>query len=45
MHDRLKALVGDTNVDLELPLSPDDERRELRMPNSNWSRVMDSQKF
>jgi antitoxin PrlF len=25
MHDRLKALVGDTNVDLEQPLSPDDE--------------------
>lgn len=25
MHDRLKALVGDTDVDLEQPLSPDDE--------------------
>lgn len=25
MHDRLKALVGDTDVDLEQPLYPDDE--------------------
>lgn len=25
MHNRLKALVGDTNVNLEQPLSPDDE--------------------
>jgi antitoxin PrlF len=25
MHDRLKALVGDIDVDLDQPLSPDDE--------------------
>lgn len=25
MHDRLKALVGDIDVDLEQPVSPDDE--------------------
>jgi len=25
LHDRLEALVGDVHVDLEAPLSPDDE--------------------